>query len=307
MPKPIQAPLPIGAVERDTGIGKDTLRVWERRYGFPQPLRSEGGERLYPQPQVERLRLIRKLLDQGHRPGKIVPLEPPRLERLLADGNRPGPAQPSPEGLYGELLQAIAQRDPDRQQQQMLQAVARLGLHRFILEVLAPTLREVGQLWARGKLEIIDEHLFSHLVKRVLHQAMTQLPAGSGAWRALLTTLPGERHNLGILMVEAILASRGVATLSLGAETPIDQIELAVRSQRIGLVALSFSEHYRRTLAEDLQLLRARLPRQVAILAGGGGIAQLKRPLAGITLLGDLGHLVDLDLATLFDGQTTGG
>ncbi|MGZ8253883.1 MAG: MerR family transcriptional regulator, partial [Burkholderiaceae bacterium] len=71
--RPTSAPdLPIAAVERDTGLSKDTLRVWERRYGFPQPLRDANGERVYPQDQVDKLRLIKRLMDQGHRPGKIA-------------------------------------------------------------------------------------------------------------------------------------------------------------------------------------------------------------------------------------------
>ena len=64
--------LSIAAVERDTGIGKDTLRVWERRYGFPKPGRDANDERSYPMVQVERLRVIKRLMDQGHRPGRVV-------------------------------------------------------------------------------------------------------------------------------------------------------------------------------------------------------------------------------------------
>ena len=60
----------IAAVERDTGLSKDVLRMWERRYGFPQPDRDSNGERCYPADQVERLRLIKRLMDAGHRPGK---------------------------------------------------------------------------------------------------------------------------------------------------------------------------------------------------------------------------------------------
>ncbi|NBW47360.1 MAG: MerR family transcriptional regulator, partial [Betaproteobacteria bacterium] len=60
--------LSIASVERDTGLSKDTLRVWERRYGFPQPTRDALGERAYPLEQVERLRLVKRLLDAGHRP-----------------------------------------------------------------------------------------------------------------------------------------------------------------------------------------------------------------------------------------------
>ncbi|HRF13460.1 MAG TPA: MerR family transcriptional regulator, partial [Candidatus Accumulibacter phosphatis] len=62
----------IAAVERDTGLSKDVLRVWERRYGFPAPCRDANGERSYPAEQVERLRLIKRLMDQGHRPGKLI-------------------------------------------------------------------------------------------------------------------------------------------------------------------------------------------------------------------------------------------
>ena len=72
----------IAAVERDTGIGKDTLRIWERRYGFPTPDRDGFGERSYPLEQVEKLRVIKRLLDQGHRPGRIVALPMETLLRL---------------------------------------------------------------------------------------------------------------------------------------------------------------------------------------------------------------------------------
>ena len=62
----------IAAVERETGINKETLRVWERRYGFPTPWRDATGERLYPPEQVHKLRLVRRLMDAGHRPGRVV-------------------------------------------------------------------------------------------------------------------------------------------------------------------------------------------------------------------------------------------
>ena len=78
--KPIY--LSIAAVERDTGLSKDTLRVWERRYGFPAPQRDQYGERIYPLEQVDRLRAIRRLMDAGHRPGKIIGLTDAELAAL---------------------------------------------------------------------------------------------------------------------------------------------------------------------------------------------------------------------------------
>ena len=69
----------IAEIERDTGLGKDTLRIWERRYGFPTPLRDARGDRVYDQPQLQRLIRIKQLLDSGHRPGRVVPLSLPGL------------------------------------------------------------------------------------------------------------------------------------------------------------------------------------------------------------------------------------
>src|ERR1700739_5171159 len=72
----------IAAVERDTGLSKDTLRVWERRYRFPLPARDTSGERVYSRQDVEKLRVLKRLLDQGHRPGKAIALAIDQLERL---------------------------------------------------------------------------------------------------------------------------------------------------------------------------------------------------------------------------------
>ena len=74
--------LSIASVERETGIGKDTLRVWERRYGFPTPGRDAFGERSYPQDQVDLLRVVKRLIDAGHRPGRILRLEPSQIVAL---------------------------------------------------------------------------------------------------------------------------------------------------------------------------------------------------------------------------------
>jgi MerR HTH family regulatory protein len=82
--------LSITAVERDTGLSKDTLRIWERRYGFPKPERDAAGERAYPMAQVERLRALKRLLDAGHRPGKVVTLSIDELLAAQRGGNRRG-------------------------------------------------------------------------------------------------------------------------------------------------------------------------------------------------------------------------
>ena len=78
----VTVPSTISDVERDTGVAKETLRVWERRYDFPQPQRDPFGERVYPNDQVMKLRLIKRLIDLGYRPGKVIPLPSEELNAL---------------------------------------------------------------------------------------------------------------------------------------------------------------------------------------------------------------------------------
>lgn len=95
----------ISAVERDTGLSKDTLRMWERRYGFPDPQRDSLGERVYAAPQIEKLRVIKRLMDRGMRPGKLMRQS---LEDLLALGSGSDGGDASERALGPEMLAMLA-------------------------------------------------------------------------------------------------------------------------------------------------------------------------------------------------------
>jgi len=213
----------IAAVERETGLSKDVLRVWERRYGFPIPLRDAHGERLYPPEQVERLRLIKRLMDLGHRPGKLIAADPQALQAQWAMARPPvsAPAAKTEHepGLDG-LLALIQQRDLAGYEQALQQQLARLGLQHFVHDVVAPLAQRVGLAWEEGRLEVFEEHLFTELTKRALRQAVAVLPRSSGTPRVVLTSVPGEQHILGLLMVEALLSLEGAECVPLGPKCP---------------------------------------------------------------------------------------
>ena len=272
------AMMTIGAVERDTGLGKDTLRVWERRYGFPQPLRDSNGERLYSPEQVERLRLIKRLMDQGHRPGRLFSASEEDL-LLLAGANqleeRAGTTED--QGLVGQILALIKAHDAQGLRHALNQAMMRQGLHRFVLDTVAPLNHIVGETWMRGELEVFEEHLYSELMKSLLRQAINSLPASAnGQPRILLTTVPEERHVLGLLMVEALLTLDGATCISLGTQTPLFDIRQAARAHNADIVALSFSSAFpARQIAPVLNQLRELLPPSVDLWAGGAGIEKI--------------------------------
>jgi len=200
------APSSIATVERETGFSKDTLRVWERRYGFPRPARDSNDERVYPGDQVERLRVIRRLMDAGFRPGKIVDETLVQLQaRLRAlEPRRSSHREVPPE--TSELLDILKSHDVVALRQRLEQMLMRLGVGRFVLEVVAPLTVSVGEAWTQGRIEIFEEHLYTEQIQHLLRQATGPMARADQTPRVLLTTLRGEEHQLGLLMAHACLA-----------------------------------------------------------------------------------------------------
>jgi methylmalonyl-CoA mutase cobalamin-binding subunit len=303
----------IGAVERDTGLSKDVLRVWERRYGFPAPERDANGERRYPAAQVMRLRLIKRLMDQGHRPGRLLMLPAEALDSLMpaaASPAGPGTAElaeslPSsapqlaaqaalaPAGTaLDALVDLVRRHDADSFGHALRQRLGREGLGRFVQDTVAPLAIAIGLAWEQGTLQVFEEHLFTELIGRVLRQALATVPGGA-APRVLLTTLPGEPHALGLLMVEAVLSLEGAQCVSLGPQMPLADIAQAAAAHRVDIVALSFSAAFPTRQAGGLLAeLRAALPVERALWAGGSGLSRAMVP-AGVERLAGFDALVE--------------
>ncbi|HQU50665.1 MAG TPA: MerR family transcriptional regulator [Casimicrobiaceae bacterium] len=278
-----------GAVERETGLSKDLLRVWERRYGFPRPARDAGGERLYSPSEVSKLRAIKRLMDVGIRPGKVVHQSLDALHALAGERASDGGAGAVPE-LVRDVLALVRAHDASALQHLLAQRVMRQGLQPFVLETVAPLTRAVGTAWMRGDLQVFEEHQFTESMHVALRTAINTFPrTPEGSPRVLMTTFPRETHHLGLLMVEALLAPEGAHCISLGTQTPVEDVRRAALAHRADIVALSFSAAYPLRVAIDgLETLRAHLPAQVAIWAGGELTRRVRRTLAGVALISDL-------------------
>ncbi len=299
-----QAPivLSIAAVERDTGLSKDTLRVWERRYGFPTPARDDIGERSYALDQVERLRVVKRLLDAGHRAGRVVRLPLEQL-RQLAESTVDHPRR-RPEPMLSaddrsRLVALVRQHDAQALRAALTLQLSAHGVRAFVIDVVAPLTAAVGEAWMRGELAIFEEHLYSQSLEQVLRQALASVPAPPAPGPCvLLTTLPGEPHGMGLLMAEAILALEGCRCLPLGPQTPVIEIAHAARSVHADAVALGFAGvHTLKQALDGLAELRAALPASTALWAGGRVPGLDRKPLPGVERVLSLADLPGLRAA----------
>ena len=272
--------LSIGAVERDSGIARDTLRIWERRYGFPEPLRNDKGERMYPEGQLRRLQRIRRLLDQGLRPGKVVALNDDDLDLLEAELY---PDESSSDSIE-HILTVLQTSGGLELEAALTETYQQQGMQVFITETVIPLLYVVGERWAKGKLQIFEEHLLSEVLTRFLNSEISAIQKTSMKPRVLLATLPGEEHTLGLLMFSALLSARNVSVTNLGGEVPLDQIVLAVDRLNVDALGITFSGAYQyENIRSNLIELRDSIPENVDIWLGGEGVKRMRKLPPGVS------------------------
>jgi DNA-binding transcriptional MerR regulator/methylmalonyl-CoA mutase cobalamin-binding subunit len=279
----------ISTVERETGLSKDTLRVWERRYGFPNPSRDANGERVYPADQVERLRLIRRLMDLGMRPGKIVATPLDELAEHLGGAHADDVDAEVQAGPAQETLALIKEHRAVELREYLGMTLLRLGLKQFVTAVVPQLNAAVGAAWAQGRIAIFEEHLYTEQVQHLLRHAIGSMPQAAQPPRVLLTTLPGEEHQLGLLMAHACMAIEGAQCISLGVQTPASEIALAARAHAADVVGISFSTSTQLNAAlAALTGLRRQLDPAIALWAGGRIWQRCRRRVEGTRTLSSL-------------------
>jgi DNA-binding transcriptional MerR regulator/methylmalonyl-CoA mutase cobalamin-binding subunit len=285
--------LNISAVERDTGLSKDVLRMWERRYGFPKPARDDNGERQYSGADVGKLRAMKRLMDVGVRPGRIIGLSTAELN-AMADARAPVRRDAPAAELESDVLALLKSHDATGLAGALTGILMRQGLNRFVLETVAALNRAVGDAWMRGELQVFEEHLYTEQLHVALRAAINAFPRQAGPPRMLLTTFPSEQHGLGLLMVEAVMVPEGVHCISLGPQTPLEDIRRAANAHKVHIVALSFSAAFPLRQATDgLATLRRELPPQVTLWAGGEMTRRVRKTLPGVVLIPDLESTVN--------------
>ncbi len=187
----------IAALAQRTGVPSHTLRKWEQRYAVLHPARTAGGQRRYGERDVARVTWLRDRLAEGY-----------RISEAAALLSLPDAPPRTPSELRDALLAAVGEASAEDVEVLLDQAFALLPLPVALEEVARAVLVEVGDRWERGELSVAHEHLISSAVRgRIMRLLADRRPAVRG--RAVLACAPGERHELGLLMLAGLLCADG--------------------------------------------------------------------------------------------------
>jgi methanogenic corrinoid protein MtbC1 len=261
--------LSIGDICSETGLSADVVRVWERRYGFPVPVRLPSGHRRYRQEDLHQLRLMAEAVAQGHRPSLVARTGEAALKRLLIPKDNP---------RVERLFEAVTILETDGMRGLLKESIDELGWKPFLQQVVAPLLDRVGMAWAEGAIDIHHEHLVTEVLEDLLRQLRLDCRILPGLGSVLLSTLPGERHRLGLLMAALAYASQGVRTELLGVDLPVASIAQAARALKVDRVAISLSiQSSGETTRRLLMDLKDRLPAGCHLLIGGQGAVRTRK------------------------------
>jgi DNA-binding transcriptional MerR regulator/methylmalonyl-CoA mutase cobalamin-binding subunit len=292
---------PVRLVAARTGLSPHVLRAWERRHRVVEPARTEGGQRLYSDLDITRLRLLHRLTERGHGIGRIAPLSLAELERMARE-ELPAEAprelgRGGAQDFQDAVLGAVGRLDAGELHSVLERAVVTVGVPAFLDTVAGPALHAIGEGWRQGTLTVAHEHLATAVFRRVLGWIVATYEVHAAAPRLIVATPSRQLHELGAMLVAAAAAAEGWGVTYLGADLPAADILGAARQVGAGVVALSLVYPADDAeLTEELSRIRRELPPGVALLVGGAaaGPARERIEAAGARVVDSLGHLRQL-------------
>jgi len=277
----LQRPPPlyrINVAARLTGVGIDTLRAWERRHRAIKPTRDDRG-RMYAAADLERIRLLRDGVANGHPIGRIAHLDEAAL-RGLATTTRPAEkADDAPEwpAAAGGIVNALTTLDPGAIEALLGRAAALSRPPVLLRDVIVPALRAAGSEWRAGRLGMAHERLLSSMVRDVLGTLMRLYARSDVAGRLIFATPAGERHEFGVLGSAVMAASGGLGAVYLGPDVPAAELIDIAATVEADVVALGVTgaDGSLPAITREVAAIARSLPRDVELWLGGAAAADL--------------------------------
>ncbi len=282
----------IGELSKLTGVGIHTLRVWERRYGVPTPVRLPSNHRRYPVIEVNRVQAITKALESGYKLNKVIGKTLRELDFILNSGdaetNSLNKAQEEIGAVLSNWLDATILYDDDLLNQGLRNSWNKCDPVHFITDYIVPFIKKVGIAWESQELTISQEHFASALLSNFLSEKWKKLNDKKGNTNVVLANIPGETHKLGLQMCAVVTAFSDNGIVFLGSDNSCEEIVSVIEDCNARILGISVSSCFDQEKVKDyLSELKTRLSKRVLIAVGGEGTPDT---LPGIAKFSEFSH-----------------
>jgi MerR family transcriptional regulator, light-induced transcriptional regulator len=265
----------IHRVAKLTGLSKDVIRVWERRYGLVKPSRSSNRYREYSDEEVALLRFVKTQMEQGATIGSLAAEGHDSLVARMRVATPVSAEEQKPhDRLLDDLIGSLDPVDKAGFERRLNGAVAVIPFDEAVQRILLPLQRRIGELWHQGRLDTAVEHYVTKIVQQKLFSVMNQLPVNELGPRVLIACPEGETHEIGAQAVAYIAATKGCHVYYLGSDLPTSDLATFCEKIKPDLVLLSLTE----IKSEAAALLQIKELEQLAIrwsvgVGGQGALA----------------------------------
>ncbi|WIO74829.1 MerR family transcriptional regulator [Porticoccaceae bacterium LTM1] len=266
---------PIRQVSEQTGVNSVTLRAWERRYGLVKPQRTPKGHRLYSQEDIESIKRIVELLEQGSSLSAI-------RTTLTSDASGDFTSNVW-EGYLDQMQRAISQFDEGRLDAQYSEAMSLYPVAVVMNQVLLPLLKQLGDRWKRGEGSVAEEHFFGVYVRNKLGARLHHSSNPPRGPKLISACLPNEYHDFGLLMFALIGREHGLRQIILGTSTPLEELPDVVSRCNADGIVLSATAHPEASVLKQLATLAESVG--VPVFLGGAGSLNIKAELAEVSII----------------------
>ena len=278
-------------VANQTGLKPHIIRTWERRYAAVNPRRTETNRRIYSAQDIMRLHLLKKAVRDGHTISHVASLKTGELSELshhreledteLNTAEDRGSDQTDTNKLVREALDSVKKLDSVALEKTLEDASIRLPRPKVLKSVIQPLFDEIGRLWAKGELKVINEHMASIVVRSFLWDLLRSVAVNESARKIVVAAPVGQWHESGALVVALTASESGWRAMYFGPNLPAEEIAAAVVQTGSEALALSVCHHSDEIrLVAELNRIKRFVGRQVRMYVGGNEIIRLKNMIA---------------------------
>jgi DNA-binding transcriptional MerR regulator len=269
-------------LENLTGIKAHTIRIWEQRYRFLKPQRTETNIRYYSNDELKKVLNIALLNKYGFKISHIDKMRPEEMQdKIITLSN----AEAQQERLINSLIQCMVDLNIDAFEKQLDEHIKTRGIDKTILHLVFPFLEKIGILWITNHIIPAQEHLVTNVIRQKLLVGIESAYAHFSKDKTVLLFLPeGEHHELGLLYTYYLLKTRGIQVLYLGANVPLKDVEFVATFKKPDYLYTHLTSAVNFNFEKFLNQMHIRLPGFPMVVSGQCAQVYKKKAPDGITL-----------------------